>query len=915
MAPTVPSTEKPPISKPGALDRIFTAFETLAYHHPWWVLLGSLILAALSLWFTATHLKFNTLREDLISKDMQFHELYQQYRERFKDFDGMIVVVEGEQPEAMKRFADQLVQELRNRPEISSEIYYKVDTGYFKDKSLLFLKPDSLKRLKDKLRSHQDFLEQVNASPGLNTLLRSLNREISSGVVDTLLTDLLGTDEDEESEQDDSADLGLLISLLQQMTRHVEGDTVYRSPWGTFLGEEDQPLKEQGYLASDDERLLFILLNPQETEGDFAGSKNAIEGIREIIRGLSPGFPGITVGMTGGEVISSDEMFTTHKDVKNASKYALTGVALLFILFYRRVTEPLLAVFTLMVSIAWAMGYTTLAVGHLNIISVVFTTILIGLGIDFGIHILCRYREERRLGHDAYRAMHNTLQQTGRGNLAGAVTTAIAFGAMAFTDFVGIVELGIIAAGGIVLCLLGMVLLLPALIRIEERWRKPVYTLPERVVKRDALFEKVYSHYYFIIFASLGLLMGCGYLSRELYFDYNLLNMQAKGTEAVHFEMKIIENAKRASWNAALVADDIDDAKEKYRILKALPSVGKVESLLTAIPEDQETRIQNVKTLVPLIDPLDVEPEDEPFSLRSLRTTIKKIRFKLRKKEKENEQDEVYEASRQLRLLETALNNTDSKIAADRLKQFSRTLFVDYRTKIADLKRAVHPTPVRLDELPQDLKDRFVSTDGKYLLLVYPNINIWEREQMEQFLREMRRIDPDVTGNAVHMFESSRLMIDGYIRAGLYALMAIALYLMLTLRNFRTTLLVLLPTLAGAVLTLGLMRVTGIQFNLANLVILPLILGIGVVDGVHILHRCREAPECGENVISKSTGQAVILTSLTTMIGFGSLMVADHQGVYSVGLVLTLGVGSCMITSITLLPALIKLCWAKGWKI
>jgi uncharacterized protein len=913
MTPTVPSEDTSPSTKSGLLGRVFTAFETLAYYHPWWVLSVSLILAALSLWFTATHLQFNTLREDLISRDIKFNMLYQEYRESFKDFDGMIVVVEGERSEEMKQFADQLVERLQSRPEISSEIYYKVDTDYFKDKSLLFLEPDALEQLVGKLRSHQDFLEQVNASPGLNTLLRSLNREISAGVVDSLLTDMLGTED--EDEKDDTADLGLLISLLGQMTRHLEGDTAYRSPWGAFLSEENNPLREDGYLVSDDERLLFILLNPQETEGDFAGSKNAIEGIRAIARELAPDFPDVKVGMTGGEVISSDEMFTTHADVKNASKYALTGVALLFILFYRRVTEPLLAVFTLMVSIAWAMGYTTLSVGHLNIISVVFTTILIGLGIDFGIHILCRYREERRLGNGSCLSMRNTLQQTGRGNLAGAVTTAIAFGAMVFTDFIGIVELGIIAAGGIVLCLLGMVLLLPALISLEERWRKPVYSLPERVGKRDAMFEKMYSHYYLIIFVSLGILLGCGYVSKDLHFDYNLLNMQAKGTEAVHYEMKIIENAKRASWNAALIADDIQDAKEKHRVLKGMPSVGKVESLLTAIPEDQEARIRNVKALAPFIDTFQVEPEDEPFSLRAIQATMKKIRFKLRKKEKEGEQDDVYEASRRAKQLDEALKNTDPETAMTRLKKFSRALLVDYRKKIADLKRSVHPTPVKVEELPQDLKNRFISADGKYLLLVYPNINIWEREEMEKFLYEMRRIDPDVTGNAVHMFESSQLMIDGYVNAGLYALAAIFLYLMLTLRNIKTTLLVLIPTLAGAVLTLGLMRLTGIQFNMANLVVLPLILGIGVVDGVHIMHRCRESSDCGTNVISKSTGQAVILTSLTTMIGFGSLMVADHQGVYSVGLVLTLGVGSCMITSITLLPALMKLCWARGWKI
>ena len=912
MGPTVPPKKSAPSSNPGLLDRVFTAFETLAYYHPWWVLSVSLILAALSIGVTATNLQFNTLREDLISKDMKFHALYQQYRERFKDFDGMIVVVEGEQPEIMKRFADQLVDRLHNQPEISSEIYYKVDTSYFKDKSLLFLERDALEQLADKLRSRQDFLEGLNASPGLNTLLKSLNHEISTGVVDSLLTDLLGTEDEEE---DDTADLGLLISLLGQMSRHVEGNAEYRSPWGNFLAEDNNALREDGYLVSDDGSLLFILLNPQETEGDFAGSKNAIDGIRSIAKELAPDFPEITVGMTGGEVISSDEMFTTHSDVKNASKYALIGVALLFMIFYRGVTEPLLAVFTLLVSIAWAMGYTTLVVGHLNIISVVFTTILIGLGIDFGIHILCRYREERRLGNGVCLAMRNTLQQTGRGNLAGAVTTAIAFGAMVFTDFVGIVELGIIAAGGIVLCWLGMVLLLPALISLEERWRKPEHTQPARVEKRDAWFERMYSHYYVIIFVFLGVLIGCGYASKDLYFDYNLLNMQAKGTEAVHFEMKIIENAKRASWNAALIADNLQDAKAKYRVLKAMPSVGKVESLLMAIPDNQEARIEEVKMLAPLIDSFEAQPKDEPFSLEALRDTLNKIRFKFRKKEKEGEQDKVYEASRQARQLEVVLKNTDPKTATKLLQGFSQTLFVDYRNKIADLKRSVHPDPVNEDDLPQDLKDRFVSTDGKYLLLVYPDINIWEREAMEKFLYEMRTIDPDVTGNAVHMFESSRLMIDAYIRAGLYALAAIFLYLMLTLRNIRTTLLVLLPTLAGAILTLGLMRLTGVQFNLANLVILPLILGIGVVDGVHILHRNREEPECGKNVISKSTGQAVILTSLTTMIGFGSLMVADHQGVYSVGLVLTLGVGSCMITSITLLPALMKLCCARGWKI
>ena len=186
---------------------------------------------------------------------------------------------------------------------------------------------------------------------------------------------------------------------------------------------------------------------------------------------------------------------------------------------------------------------------------------------------------------------------------------------------------------------------------------------------------------------------------------------------------------------------------------------------------------------------------------------------------------------------------------------------------------------------------------------------------MEKFLGELRAIDPNVTGNAVHMYESTQLMISGYVNGGIYAMTAIIIFILASFRNLRTTFFILLPTIVGSIWTVGIMELIGVRFNLANLVILPLIIGIGVVNGVHIVHRFREDSDGQTTVLSKSTGQAVTLSSLTTIIGFGSLMVADHQGVYSLGLVLSIGVGSCMLTSITLLPALLKLSWAKGWKV
>ncbi|MGV7221395.1 MAG: MMPL family transporter [Nitrospinales bacterium] len=897
------------------LGKFFTLLERLAYFQSIPVILVSFALAGLSIWVTINYLKFNTSRGDLISRDLSYNKLYKEYRDQFEDFDGMIVVVEGDHPSSMKDFAEALVKELDKNKTSFPQVFHKVDTKYFKDKAFLYLDTPDLLDLKEKLGSHQEFLENVNSSPGLNTLLRSINSEISEGMVDSLMSDFIGESDEEDNEKDDSTDLGLLITLLKQMSSQVNGDSRYISPWASFLSNKADTLKGQGYLTTGGDKLLFILVNPASTKGDFAGSRNAIRDMRKLINDLTPQFPGVTVGLTGEDVIASDEMVTTQIDVKKASQIALLGVTILFLLAYRGIREPLFAVVALMVGICWAMGYTTLTIGHLNILSVVFTTILIGLGIDFGIHVLGRYQEERNIGNDVHTSIRNTLHKTGRGNTAGAITTAIAFGSMTMTDFIGIAELGWIAGGGILFCLLAMILLLPAFItQSEKKWGPPHGKVKKLSPKKNGL-ESIIDHYYWVIAICVVLVLGGAYSFKFLAFDYNLLNLQAKGVEAVRYEMKIIDNAKRATWHAAIVADSYEDASKKEKLLEKLSTVGKVESILSAVPSEQKEKIEIVRTILPLLEDLEIEPEDEIFSLQSMQKTMKKIRFKLRKKEKDEADDQVFEASELLKKLQEDIKKYDPKQTEQRLEFFSGKLFEDFREKIDELQSAANPTPVLINELPTKLRERFISPNGKYLLLVFANINIWEKPAMEKFLSELRGIDPNVTGNAVHMFESTQLMISGYINGGIYAMVAITIFILVSFKNFRTTFFILLPTLVGFIWTVGIMELIGVKFNLANLVILPLILGIGVVDGVHIVHRFRDDKDGGTTIVSKSTGQAVILSSLTTIIGFGSLMVADHQGVYSLGLVLSIGVACCMLTSLTLLPALLKLSWAKGWKI
>ena len=900
------------------LNKLFQFIERLAFRHSLLVVTVSLVLAGLSIWVTGEKLTFKTGRGDLVAKGLPYVKLYKDYRKHFKDLEGMVIVAEGGSPSRRAQFAEMLAAKLQGSPDLFSQVIYKFDTSYFRSRFLLYLDPEDLKSLQEKLEEHQDFIESINASPGLNPLLNQINTEISSGMVDSLMTDFIGEggEETEEEKKNDENDLQLLIRIIEEMNRSLEKQYHYNSPWQSLFNDGEESLRDKGYLVSKNEKLLFILAVPNEDETSFTGYKDSVYSARELIAEVKKDFPDIEVGLTGEDVISTDEMVTTQKDVELASKIALAGVALLFIIAFKGIVKPLLAVFSLLVALAWSLGFTSITVGHLNILSVVFTTILIGLGIDFGIHILERYKEERQSGNDILPALQKTLQGTGQGNFSGAITTAMAFGAMVLTDFIGIVELGWIAGWGILFCMIAMILLLPALVTLEEKWRKPHYSksTEKPITAKISGLDKIFNHYKLIIVVCTVLVLIASLSLRKNFFDYNLLNLQAKGTEAVKYEMRILENAGRSAWSAAFLADSLEEVREKEAKLKTLPTVENVESIAAMIPENQKENAEYVKeNLAPMLSEIFVEEEDEPFSLKQLHKTLKRIRFKL--KGREGKEDKVAQAAKEVDKFFKQIETIEPKIAEAQLQLFSEELFVDYRGLMEELKQNAEPQFVEISGIPKSLRERYISDKGKYLITVFPSVDIWNLENRERYLKDLRTVDPNVTGSAVHMFNSTRLMTEGYINGGIYAMTAIVIYVFAVFRNLRTVFFILLPVFVGSIWTLGIMDVFDLKLNMANLVILPLILGIGVVNGIHITHRYREEEDKNAVVLGKSTGQAVVLSSLTTMIGFGSMMVANHYGVFSLGLVLTLGVFCCLIASITFLPALLKLSAAKGWKV
>ena len=301
----------------------------------------------------------------------------------------MMIVVADEVPARMKQFVDFFVTRLKSHSQSFSTVFHKIDTEYFRKKGLLYLEQNELVDLGIKIESHENFLRKVNTSPGLNKLMESVNAEISAGMVNSILTGFLGG-EDSKGDKDETSDLSLLIALEKQMLLYLEGKGSYHSPWSSFLAGDKTSLRKEGYLVSDDERLMFILMVPNDESKEARSVSDSIDLLRKLIEEARPRFPGVEVGLTGEDVIAADEMAITQVDVRKASQIALFGVTLLFIIAYRGVVKPLLAVFSLVIALCWSIGWATFVVGHLNILTIVFATILIGLGIDFGIHFLER---------------------------------------------------------------------------------------------------------------------------------------------------------------------------------------------------------------------------------------------------------------------------------------------------------------------------------------------------------------------------------------------------------------------------------------------------------------------------------------------------------------------------------------------
>jgi predicted RND superfamily exporter protein len=395
----------------------------------------------------------------------------------------------------------------------------------------------------------------------------------------------------------------------------------------------------------------------------------------------------------------------------------------------------------------------------------------------------------------------------------------------------------------------------------------------------------------------------------KVRFDYNLLNLQAAGTESVVWERRILATTGRSGFNGLASAGSLDELRGKHEAFARLPSVSGVDSVLHLIPDGQAEKIRIVESFAPVVEPVRVgrlRPVDMDRLLRAFGTLRR--RFDLAIAEGGTQvPDEIRQLRSRTDEVLRGLASADRNVAQPVLNHLQAQLYRDFVDKFHALQRNLRPHGITAADVPEELSRKFVGQSGRFLIQIHPKVDIWERAGAEQFVRELRTVDPDVTGPPVITFEAIGFMERAYRQGTLYAFALVALLSYLVIRRARETLLALLPLVLGVLWTIGLMRLFDLQFTMANVWGLPLIIGTSAEFGLNVVMRYLEGREHGGPLVARSTVMAVAVNGLTTIVGFGSLMVAEHQGIFGLGLLLTIGASCALVASLIVLPVLLRM--------
>ncbi len=876
------------ITPHAALTKAALGLVSLSHRRPWAVLLVTLGLIVAAGWSVATNLGISTDTSAMLSEKLEFRQRHAEFIKAFPALSNdIIVVVDGQTPAIADRAAESLVKGLRIHPESVISAVDIAGLPYFRTNGLLYMDLEGLESLSDTLVRAQPFLASLWQDPTLRGL---------ADVMDLALGD--GRSSAAAKNDGGSFALAPVLEAMAEVTAATARGEPAHMAWSAVLGgEEGMRVPTRHY----------ILVKPALNHQSLAPAGRAMTTIRNLARDLSlDASNGVRVRLTGSAVLAHEELQSVRTGMDLAGLLTLLLVSLLLAVGLRSGRLIIATTTTLVCGLVLTAGFAAAAVGTLNLISVAFAVLFIGLSVDFGIHFGLRYREGREQGLATRQALEAAALCTGAPLALSALSAAIAFLSFLPTTYLGLAQLGLISGVGMGIALVANLTILPAVLtllppRILSGAKASHDHAPEEVdgpltslVGLPAMHPKATAS------IALMVIVAALFVLPDARFDFDPMSLKDPNTESVSTLMDIMGDPGLDPYSIDILEPSLEAAEAMTTALKALPEVKGVASLPALVPGDQEDKLPLIEELAFVIGPaLSVTPRPAPDAAEQAAA-----RDRLTRRLAQTAQETAGPLAEAAGRFAAALANMPADTAL--LRALDNRLMDGLSHHLERLRDALDAGPVSPDDLPEALRQRYLTEDGRARLEVFPRDDLRDQAALERFVQAVRSVAPNATGTPVIILEAAKAVKGAFIEAGLIALLGTTLLLALVLRSVRSILLVYAPVAMAGILTAASAALMGQAFNFANLIILPLLVGLGVAGGIHIVGRARQEADVSRTLES-STPRAVVFSALTTIGSFGSIALSSHPGTASMGLLLTVSIALMLVCTLILLPALIAL--------
>lgn len=844
-------------------------------HAAIWIVSGVLLSTVGLLIYIATHLTVDTDPLNLLDPNLPFRHLKGDFEQAFPQLtDLIVVVIDGKNKRTVREATDWLAQQLDQQSRWFHSVYRPGQDEFFKRHGLLYLDREELWTLGDRLSKWEPFLGTLTHDPTLRGILSLLERALED------LPDL------EEQEH--------LAQVLNWMSQTIEAQRAHTPT---------PPLWEKSLFTQDEfarnEHRQFLLV---KTEFDYSKLQAAGTPL-QVLRGLvsqAEHAHDVNIRLTGSVPIEDEERRSLAQQSIVAVLVSFSLVCLLLFWGVGNVRLVGAIIVTLFVGLVWTAAFATFAVGSLNFISATAPVLFIGLGVDFGIQFALRYKEERTQGIPHDLALRRAVLGIGAALTLSALAAAACFFSFFPTKYRGLAELGVIAGAGMFIAFVGNVTLLPALLTLF-----PIHPAP-RATAPSAGDAPVWLSRYRrpILFIGILALGYATYLLPQIRFDFNPLHLKDPSTEAVSTFQELLEDPKTSPYTIQILTDDLPSARQLATRLKQLPEVEKAITLASFVPKDQEEKLTIIDHMSFVLQPIfdvtsTVAPPMGPENLEAVARfqQILAAALNLNTPRTPAFEQGLARLSRDFTELESVpgwpegvLHELESRL----LEELSEPL-----DRLRDLFTAAS---ISLDDLPASLKTRYVTSDGRARIEVFPRENMNDNQALRRFVTAVTAVAPQAIGTPVALVAAGDVMVTASFQATGVALIGVTVLLLVFLRAIRDTLLVLLPVVLTVLLSVGTTVLIHLPLNLANMVALPLVLGLGIAFGIYVMHRKYEGLDVDRLLVS-STSRAVLFSALTTMVSFGSLAFSSHRGMSSMGVLLLLILLFALISALIILPA------------